>query len=99
MESAPAPSNKRNIEIKARIANDAEFEKRVQIAKELTGGNGELLPQHDVFFNVTNGRLKLRYQQVRPMSIGFFGRKSFFCFFFFFSEFQIDVGAIQSSRR
>lgn len=64
MPSSVAPENKRNIEIKARIANDAEFQKRVQIAKNLTNTDGELIPQHDVFFNVTNGRLKLRYQTV-----------------------------------
>lgn len=55
---------KRNIEIKARIANEEEFSKRVNIAKKLTDTEGEIIPQHDVFFNVTNGRLKLRYLQV-----------------------------------
>lgn len=63
MEST-IPPNKRNIEIKARIANDTEFQKRVNIAKTLTNTDGEIIPQHDVFFNVTNGRLKLRYQKV-----------------------------------
>lgn len=58
------PPSKRNIEIKARIAGDVEFEKRVDIAKDLSKSNGELIPQHDVFFNVPNGRLKLRYQTV-----------------------------------
>lgn len=56
--------DKRNIEIKARIQNEAEYERRVNIAKELTNTNGEIIPQRDVFFNVTNGRLKLRYLTV-----------------------------------
>lgn len=68
MESSTAPASKRNIEIKARIANDEEFEKRVKIAKKLTNTDGEIIPQYDVFFNVTNGRLKLRYEKV---SFGF----------------------------
>lgn len=64
MDSTGAPPNKRNIEIKARIADEAEFEKRVKIAKDLSNTDGEIIPQHDVFFNVPNGRLKLRYQKV-----------------------------------
>lgn len=53
---------KRNIEIKARIADDAAFAKRVEIAKKLTNTNGEVLNQRDVFYKVANGRLKLRMQ-------------------------------------
>lgn len=56
--------NKRNIEIKARFANADEYERRVNIAKELTQTTGEIINQHDVFYNVPNGRLKLRYVQV-----------------------------------
>lgn len=56
--------DKRNIEIKARIQNEAEYKQRVDIAKELTNTDGEIIPQRDVFFNVTNGRLKLRYLTV-----------------------------------
>lgn len=54
----------RNIEIKARIRGEDEYEKRVEIAKNLTGTAGEIIPQHDVFFRATNGRLKLRYLKV-----------------------------------
>lgn len=64
MESILAIPSKRNIEIKARIADHTEFEKRVKIAKDLTNTEGEVIPQHDVFFNVPNGRLKLRYEKV-----------------------------------
>lgn len=53
---------KRNIEIKARIANDAGYEKRVDIAKFITKTTGKVLEQRDVFYNVPNGRLKLRVQ-------------------------------------
>lgn len=55
-------ASKRNIEIKARIPGDIEFERRVNVAKELCGGDGELLKQHDIFYNVNEGRLKLRFQ-------------------------------------
>lgn len=57
-----APPTKRNVEIKARIGDVEAFEKRVDIAKNLTKTEGEILPQHDTFFNVGNGRLKLRIQ-------------------------------------
>lgn len=58
------PAESRNIEIKARLGNDEQFERRVQIARKLTGTEGELIEQHDVFYNVTEGRLKLRYLKV-----------------------------------
>lgn len=54
----------RNIEIKARVGSDEEFQKRIDIAKKLTESEGETIPQHDVFFNATKGRLKLRYLKV-----------------------------------
>lgn len=54
--------SKRNIEIKARIADDAGYEKRVEIAKKLTNSDGEILEQRDVFYKVCNGRLKLRME-------------------------------------
>ena len=58
------PADERNIEIKARIGSDEEFEKRVEIAKKLTNNSaGELIVQRDVFFNTKNGRFKLRYLQ------------------------------------
>lgn len=53
---------KRNIEIKARISDDNEFQNRIAIAKELTKSDGEILNQHDIFYKVNNGRLKLRIQ-------------------------------------
>jgi hypothetical protein len=53
---------KRNIEIKAKLTQK-EFEEKVEIAKQLTGqSQPEILNQHDVFFKVPNGRLKLRYE-------------------------------------
>jgi len=55
--------HRRNIEIKAKLANIYEFYDKVEIAKELTGeGQAEIIVQHDVFFKVPNGRLKLRYE-------------------------------------
>ena len=53
---------KRNIEIKAKLTQQ-EFEEKLEIAKDLTGQTQpEILNQHDVFFKVPNGRLKLRYE-------------------------------------
>lgn len=53
----------RNIEIKAKLSNIYEFYDKVEIAKELTGEmQAEIIVQHDVFFKVPNGRLKLRYE-------------------------------------
>ncbi|XP_046810784.1 uncharacterized protein LOC111683450 [Lucilia cuprina] len=60
---AAVPADERNIEIKARIGSDEEFEKRVAIAKKLTNSDGELIVQRDVFFNSQSGRFKLRYLQ------------------------------------
>ena len=55
--------HRRNIEIKAKIANEKEFNEKVEIAKQLTGEkNAEIIVQHDVFFKVPIGRLKLRYE-------------------------------------
>lgn len=62
MTGTTVEPKRRNIEIKARIADDAGYEKRVEIAKTLTNTVGEVLNQRDVFYNVTNGRLKLRIQ-------------------------------------
>lgn len=53
---------KRNIEIKARISDDAGFEKRIEIAKNLASTQGEILSQRDVFYKVNSGRLKLRME-------------------------------------
>lgn len=68
MSTKTVEPKKRNIEIKARIANDAGYEKRVKIAKTLTSTVGEVLKQRDVFYNVSTGRLKLR-EQVKIHSI------------------------------
>ncbi|XP_055912426.1 uncharacterized protein LOC129946317 [Eupeodes corollae] len=57
------PADKRNIEIKARVGSDSEFEAKVNIAKKLTSSEGELLVQKDVFFNSQTGRLKLRFTE------------------------------------
>lgn len=60
-----APPNKRNIEIKARIHSEAEFVRRQEIAKKLTNTDGEIIPQRDIFYKVPNGRLKMRFLQVK----------------------------------
>lgn len=59
----PLPPYERNIEIKARVGSEEEFERRIAIAKILTNSCGELIEQRDVFFNTKNGRFKLRYLQ------------------------------------
>lgn len=54
---------RRNIEIKAKLADLKEFNEKVEIAKQLTGEkHAEIIVQHDVFFKVPIGRLKLRYE-------------------------------------
>ncbi|XP_058063918.1 uncharacterized protein LOC131213804 [Anopheles bellator] len=59
MESAvPAM---RNVEIKAKLGGFEAFKQLVATVEELTGSEGELIVQRDVFFNTSNGRLKLRY--------------------------------------
>lgn len=69
---------KRNIEIKARISDAEEFQKRICIAKRLTNNDGQILKQRDVFYKVSNGRLKLR-MEVR-FTLIFFSAKVFFLF-------------------
>ncbi|XP_055300748.1 uncharacterized protein LOC129567662 [Sitodiplosis mosellana] len=69
MSGTAVEPKKRNIEIKARIANDAGYAKRVEIAKTLTKTAGEVLKQRDVFYKVSNGRLKLRVQDGTAMLI------------------------------
>lgn len=61
MTSSVEPT-KRNVEIKARVSDDNEFQNRIAIASDLTKSDGEILKQHDIFYKVTNGRLKLRIQ-------------------------------------
>jgi len=46
-----------NIEIKARVRDFAEIQKR---AEKLSDLPVEVIPQEDIFFNVEHGRLKLR---------------------------------------
>ncbi|XP_026468992.1 uncharacterized protein LOC113372869 [Ctenocephalides felis] len=47
----------RNIEIKAKLPNKTEV---ISKLKSITSTQGELIPQHDIFYKVPNGRLKLR---------------------------------------
>lgn len=58
----------RNIEIKARIGDLEEFERKREIAMKLTK-DYTVIKQRDVFFNVTAGRLKLRYLEVYTRDI------------------------------
>uniref|UniRef100_A0A182MDM1 CYTH domain-containing protein n=1 Tax=Anopheles culicifacies TaxID=139723 RepID=A0A182MDM1_9DIPT len=51
----------RNVELKAKIHGEDAFAHRVAIAKKLTGTDGTVITQNDVFFNASKGRLKLRY--------------------------------------
>lgn len=50
----------RNIEIKARV-ND--IEEILRIASELSNSSGILIKQDDTFYNVANGRLKMRFYE------------------------------------
>lgn len=67
----------RNTEIKCRIGSDEEFQKKIEIAKNLTSNNGTILKQDDVFFNCNSGRLKLRYTEVRIFFLFLQNLKSF----------------------
>ena len=51
----------RNVEIKARVSDP---EKLKQKASELANGEPTVIIQRDTFFNVPNGRLKLREKGV-----------------------------------
>lgn len=62
MSNTSLEPEKRNVEIKARLADDAAYEKRVEIAKKLTNTDGMILNQRDVFYKVNTGRLKLRME-------------------------------------
>ncbi|XP_034476906.1 uncharacterized protein LOC117783563 [Drosophila innubila] len=70
MSDATATPDQRNVEIKARIPGGVtEFERRLDVAKKLTGTGGELIVQRDVFFNSPQGgRLKLRYLEAPARS-------------------------------
>ncbi|XP_068907038.1 uncharacterized protein [Tenebrio molitor] len=47
----------RNVEIKAKVK---EMVKLIERAQSISGTNGEIIIQHDTFYNVQQGRLKLR---------------------------------------
>ncbi|XP_055632796.1 uncharacterized protein LOC129773225 [Toxorhynchites rutilus septentrionalis] len=59
----------RNVEIKARLSDEECFQRKVDIAKKLTGSSGEIIKQHDVFFNSLKGRLKLRYLETKKSEL------------------------------
>lgn len=61
-----------NVEIKARVDNLEELK---QIACHLSGSGPTVIPQEDIFFNATNGRLKLRKLQGVPAQLVFYDRK------------------------
>lgn len=69
----------RNIEIKARICDSIEFERKIEIAKKLTQ-NYTVIKQRDVFFNVTSGRLKLRFLEVQLTFFRYILIPLLFCF-------------------
>lgn len=52
----------RNVEIKARVK---DIKSLIENAKELSKSKGEEIIQHDIFYNIPNGRLKLRIYKVR----------------------------------
>lgn len=51
----------RNIEIKAKVK---DVKSLIEKAKELSKSKGEEIKQHDIFYNIPNGRLKLRIYKV-----------------------------------
>lgn len=51
----------KNVEIKAKITN---YDKIMAEVQTLCQSHGELIKQEDTFFNVPNGRLKLRKRSV-----------------------------------
>ncbi|KAJ2950439.1 hypothetical protein O0L34_g8680 [Tuta absoluta] len=48
----------RNVEIKAKIS---DYEKICNVAEELSGGPATIIKQDDTFYNVLEGRLKMRF--------------------------------------
>ena len=63
----------KNIEIKASI-QDVNF--CLTKAKELSGGEPEIINQEDFFFNCENGRLKLRFFSSQNGELIFYNRKN-----------------------
>ena len=51
----------RNVEIKAKIR---DYDKLMAGVQAMCSSHGEVMKQEDVFFNVPNGRLKLRKRSV-----------------------------------
>ncbi|KAK3701543.1 hypothetical protein QZH41_020531 [Actinostola sp. cb2023] len=60
-----------NVEIKAKVH---DLEKLKLKAKELSGEDGTLIKQQDTFFNVPDGRLKLRCLQEKPSQLIYYER-------------------------
>lgn len=60
-----------NVEIKARVPDFEDMKKR---AYELSGQEPTVINQEDTFFNVPNGRLKLRKQQGQKGQLIFYKR-------------------------
>jgi adenylate cyclase class IV len=54
----------KNIEIKAKVGSDEAFENLLKLGRELSGKEPDTITQHDTFFNVPQGRLKLREENV-----------------------------------
>ncbi|XP_058444395.1 uncharacterized protein LOC131426018 [Malaya genurostris] len=69
MSAVEASVASRNIEIKATIQDEESFRRMVKIAEQLTGSSGEVIKQHDVFFNAQKGRLKLRYLETKKSEL------------------------------
>lgn len=96
----PVPSApSRNIEIKARLSGEGRFENLVKKARELTGSDGVLIEQHDVFYKVPQGRLKLRFLKVNFVLLG----KSIIFFFYlkkltYFNRLAIHIGHSIAAR-
>ncbi|XP_058826276.1 uncharacterized protein LOC131686125 [Topomyia yanbarensis] len=67
--STEASIASRNIEIKASVPSEEAFRRKVEIAGQLTGSSGEVIKQHDVFFNAQKGRLKLRYLETKKSEL------------------------------
>lgn len=56
----------RNIEIKAKVDNPGN---KISLIKQLTEENCTIIKQHDTFFQVPEGRLKLRKFEVRSFFV------------------------------
>ncbi|CAH3035010.1 unnamed protein product [Porites lobata] len=70
-QTTPAKKMPSNVEIKAKVKDFETFKKK---AKELSGSEGEVIEQKDIFFNVPQGRLKLRFLQNKPSQLIYYER-------------------------